>query len=89
MGSGRNLAQLIGWARAPGPDGPHPAPGADALGGAGGAGGAGASNGWALGGDVTASGGGIVFANPHFPWAGEARFWECHLTVPGNSTPTA
>ena len=46
-------------------------------------GGAGASNGWALGGDVTSSGGGIVFANPHFPWAGEARFWECHLTVPG------
>ena len=32
MGSGRNLAQLIGWAQAPGPDGPHPAPGADALG---------------------------------------------------------
>jgi acyl-homoserine-lactone acylase len=24
-----------------------------------------------------------VLANPHFPWGGEARFWECHLTLPG------
>ena len=32
---------------------------------------------------MTASGGGIVLANPHFPWGGEARFWECHLTIPG------
>ena len=43
----------------------------------------GASNGWALGGDATASGHGIVMANPHFPWYGEGRFWECHLTLPG------
>ena len=43
----------------------------------------GASNGWAFGGDATASGHGIVVANPHFPWGGEARFWECHLTIPG------
>ncbi len=78
MGSGRNLAQLIGWAQAPGPDGPFPAASAEAL-----AGPAPASNGWAVGGDVTASGGGIVLANPHFPWGGEARFWECHLTIPG------
>lgn len=78
MGSGRNLVHLIGWAQAPGPDGPHPAASLAALGGP-----TPASNGWAVGGDVTASGGGIVLANPHFPWGGEARFWECHLTVPG------
>ncbi len=78
MGSGRNLAHLIGWAQAPGPDGPYPAASMDSLDGAGLA-----SNGWAVGGDVTASGGGMVLANPHFPWGGEARFWECHLTLPG------
>lgn len=78
MASGRNLAQLLGWAQAPGPDGPYPAAPVDALTGP-----AGASNGWAVGGDVMASGGGAVLANPHFPWGGEARFWECHLTLPG------
>ena len=78
MASGRNLAQLIGWAQAPGPDGPHPAAPVEALGGP-----SAASNGWAVGGDVTASGHGMVLANPHFPWSGEARFWECHLTLPG------
>ena len=78
MGSGRNLAGIIGRAEAPGPDGPvEPSP-VSALGGD-----PGASNGWAFGGDATASGHGIVMANPHFPWYGEARFWECHLTVPG------
>ena len=25
----------------------------------------------------------MVVANPHFPWYGDGRFWECHLTVPG------
>ncbi|MCB0970652.1 MAG: penicillin acylase family protein, partial [Acidimicrobiales bacterium] len=44
---------------------------------------AGASNGWAFGSDATASGHGLVVANPHFPWTGEARLWECHLTLPG------
>ena len=78
LGSGRNLAQLIGRAVAPGPDGPsEPAP-IEALGNA-----LAASNGWAVGGDITASGHGMVLANPHFPWYGEARFWECHLTIPG------
>ena len=78
LASGRNLAELIGRAEAPGPDGPVPPSPIEALGGA-----TGASNGWAVGGDVTASGGGMVLANPHFPWYGEARFWECHLTIPG------
>ncbi len=78
MASGRNLAPLIGRAEAPGPDGPVPPSPLDAL-----VSPAGASNGWAVGGDVTASGHGMVLANPHFPWYGEARFWECHLTIPG------
>ncbi|WP_257447734.1 acylase [Archangium lipolyticum] len=42
-----------------------------------------ASNGWALGAERTASGRGMVLANPHFPWEGELRLWESHLTVPG------
>ncbi len=78
MASGRNLAQIIGRAEAPGPDGPvEPSP-MEALGGN-----SFASNGWAIGGDATASGHGMVMANPHFPWYGEGRFWECHLTLPG------
>ena len=44
---------------------------------------AGASNGWAIGGERTASGGGIVIANPHFPWEGELQFHEAQLTIPG------
>lgn len=79
LGSGRNLAGLLGRAEAPGPDGPVPPAPISALSG----GDPAASNGWALGRDVTASGHGIVVANPHFPWYGEARFWECHLTIPG------
>ncbi len=80
MGSGRNLAGLVGRAEAPGPDGPMPPSPITSMGG-----GAppGASNGWAFGGDATRSGHGLVMANPHFPWDGEARFWECHLTIPG------
>ena len=43
-----------------------------------------ASNGWAVGSDLVEGGqGGILVANPHFPWEGELRFWEVHLTVPG------
>ena len=42
-----------------------------------------ASNGWAIGADRSADGGGLLLANPHFPWEGERRFWEAHLTVPG------
>jgi acyl-homoserine-lactone acylase len=42
------------------------------------------SNGWAIGTDsVTGGEGGMLVANPHFPWEGELRFWEVHLTVPG------
>ena len=43
-----------------------------------------ASNGWALGADWTESGRGMLVANPHYPWVGANRFWEKHLTVPGD-----
>jgi acyl-homoserine-lactone acylase len=41
------------------------------------------SNAWALGRDKSVTGRGALLANPHFPWQGELRFWESHLTVPG------
>jgi acyl-homoserine-lactone acylase len=77
MGSGRNLVQLIGRAIAPGVDGPAPPAPLEALGAP-----SIGSNGWAVGGDVTASGHGMVLINPHFPWFAEGRFWECHLQIP-------
>jgi acyl-homoserine-lactone acylase len=43
-----------------------------------------ASNGWALGRDLTASGRGMLLANPHYPWVGSNRFWEKHLRIPGD-----
>jgi acyl-homoserine-lactone acylase len=42
-----------------------------------------ASNGWAIGSERSAGGGGMLVANPHFPWEGELRFWEVHLSIPG------
>ncbi len=42
-----------------------------------------ASNGWALGSERSASGRGMLLANPHYPWVGSNRFWEKHLTIPG------
>lgn len=78
MASGRNLVQLMGRAEAPGPDGPAPASPVEVMGPP-----PAASNGWAVGGDTSASGAGMVLANPHFPWYGEAKFWECHLRIPG------
>jgi acyl-homoserine-lactone acylase len=42
-----------------------------------------ASNAWGIGADRAADGGGMLVANPHFPWEGALRFWEVHLTVPG------
>lgn len=41
------------------------------------------SNAWAIGADRSAGGGGMLVANPHFPWEGALRFWEVHLTIPG------
>jgi acyl-homoserine-lactone acylase len=41
------------------------------------------SNAWAFGKEVTANGSGMLLGNPHFPWAGVNRFWQVHLTIPG------
>lgn len=41
------------------------------------------SNGWGIGKDRTAEGRGMLLANPHFPWQGELKLWESHLSVPG------
>ena len=42
------------------------------------------SNAWAFGKDSTANGSGLLLGNPHFPWAGVNRFWQVHLTIPGD-----
>ncbi|NOT60734.1 MAG: acylase, partial [Acidobacteria bacterium] len=42
-----------------------------------------ASNGWAIGAERSASGRGMLVANPHYPWVGSNRFWEKHLVIPG------
>ncbi len=42
-----------------------------------------ASNGWAIGAERSASGRGMLIANPHYPWVGSNRFWEKHLIIPG------
>ena len=39
------------------------------------------SNGWAIGSAGSATGGGMLIANPHFPWEGEKRLWESQLTL--------
>lgn len=41
------------------------------------------SNGWAIGAEKSAHGGGLLLGNPHFPWEGELRLGEVHLTIPG------
>ena len=41
------------------------------------------SNAWAFGRQTTANGSGLLLGNPHFPWMGVNRFWQMHLTVPG------
>ncbi len=78
MGSGRNLVAHVGSAQPPPGHPERASTGAvmppDLPG----------SNGWAFGADATAHGGGMVVANPHFPWFGDGRFWECHLTIPGD-----
>jgi acyl-homoserine-lactone acylase len=40
------------------------------------------SNGWAIGAERSASGRGMLVANPHFPWEGNRKFYESHITVP-------
>ncbi|MBL8325674.1 MAG: penicillin acylase family protein [Rubrivivax sp.] len=41
------------------------------------------SNAWAFGRETTGTGHGLLVGNPHFPWTGVNRFWQVHLTVPG------
>lgn len=41
------------------------------------------SNGWAIGRDLSASGGGMLLSNTHFPAEGERKWHESHLTIPG------
>ena len=43
----------------------------------------GGSNAYALGSEVTANGNGMLYGNPHEPWDGVQRFYEFHLTLPG------
>jgi acyl-homoserine-lactone acylase len=41
------------------------------------------SNAYALGAETTANGTGMLLGNPHEPWDGVQRFYEFHLTLPG------
>lgn len=41
------------------------------------------SNGWALGRAATRSHDGMILANPHLPWTGDARLYQVQLTIPG------
>lgn len=41
------------------------------------------SNAWAFGRARTENGRGLLLTNPHYPWYGSFRFWEKHLTIPG------
>ena len=43
----------------------------------------GGSNAYALGREVTGKDSGILYGNPHEPWDGVQRFYEFHLTMPG------
>ncbi|MDF3931824.1 acylase [Pseudomonas citronellolis] len=41
------------------------------------------SNAIAVGSERSADGGGLLLANPHFPWYGALRFYQMHLRIPG------
>lgn len=41
------------------------------------------SNAVAVGAQRSANGRGLLLANPHFPWMGGMRFYQMHLTIPG------
>ncbi|KAA0695997.1 peptidase S45 [Halopseudomonas laoshanensis] len=43
----------------------------------------GGSNAYALGSEVTGTSSGMLYGNPHEPWNGVQRFYEFHLTLPG------
>ncbi len=41
------------------------------------------SNAIAIGSQRSSTGSGLLLANPHFPWSGALRFYQMHLTIPG------
>lgn len=41
------------------------------------------SNAVAIGSERSFNGRGMLLANPHFPWVGGMRFYQMHLTIPG------
>lgn len=41
------------------------------------------SNAVAVGRERSVNGRGLLLANPHFPWSGGMRFYQMHLTIPG------
>jgi acyl-homoserine-lactone acylase len=43
-----------------------------------------ASNALAIGKDASSNGRGILLGNPHYPWSSTDRFYQIHLTIPGN-----
>lgn len=43
----------------------------------------GGSNAYAFGSEVTGTKSGVMYGNPHEPWEGVQRFYEFHLTLPG------
>ena len=43
----------------------------------------GGSNAYAFGKDVTGTSSGVMYGNPHEPWDGVQRFYQFHLTMPG------
>jgi acyl-homoserine-lactone acylase len=43
----------------------------------------GGSNAYGLGSEVTETGSGMLYGNPHEPWYGVQRFYEFHLTIAG------
>ncbi len=85
LASGARLVDFIPSAQPPGVDEPlgraetpaaltEPVVDTDAAG----------SNAWAVGRDrAVGHSGGLLVANPHFPWEGELRFDEIHLVIPG------
>jgi acyl-homoserine-lactone acylase len=86
LASSRNFINDIATAQPPAPAEQDGAPASVPVtepAGLAGAGVPGASNAWAFGSEASASGGGMLLGNPHFPWEGELRFWESHLTIPG------
>ncbi|WP_227496615.1 penicillin acylase family protein [Massilia litorea] len=42
------------------------------------------SNALAVGKDLSANGRGLLLGNPHYPWTTADRFYQAHLTVPGD-----